>query len=185
MRNVRIAIAALSTFVLLAAGLTFAAQTKGGKDKVLERGKYLTTILGCNDCHTPGTFYGAPDMKRFLSGTEMGWEGPWGVVYAANLTPDEETGLGEWNEADVVRAIRTGNRPDGRQLAPIMPWMNFAAMTDEDAMAVARYLRSLPAVKHRVPAPVAPGAEVTGPVLRFPPPSAWDAPREGQGGEGH
>ena len=176
MRLTRIAVATLVPIALLAAGITFAAQTKSAKDKSLERGKYLVTVMGCNDCHTPGTLYGAPDMKRFLSGSELGWEGPWGVVYAANLTPDEETGLGEWNETDVVRAIRTGNRPDGRQLAPIMPWMNFASLTDDDAMAIARYLRSIPAVKHKAPAPVAPGVEVAGSVLRFPPPSAWDVP---------
>src|SRR5689334_8822018 len=54
------------------------------------RGGYLVSIAGCNDCHTPGTFYGAPDHARLLSGSEMGWAGPWGTVYAANLTPDRE-----------------------------------------------------------------------------------------------
>ena len=142
----------------------------------LERGKYLVLAMGCNDCHTPGTFYGAPDMERFLSGSELGWEGPWGVVYPANLTPDPETGLGSWSTEQIAHAIRTGNRPDGRQLAPIMPWMNFANFTEEDAMAIATYLQSLKPVVHAAPKPVPPGVKVSGAVVRFPPPPAWDAP---------
>lgn len=161
---------------LIAVGATFAAKTKPARPSELERGKYLVTITGCNDCHTPGTFYGAPDFQRQLSGSEMGWEGPGGVVFAANLTPDPETGLGQWSDAEIVKAIRTGNRPDGRQLSPSMPWMNFASLSDEDAHAIVAYLRSIPAVKHAVPAPMPPGTEFKGPVLRFPPPSAWDVP---------
>jgi len=142
------------------------------------RGKYLVSVTGCNDCHTPGTFYGAPDHARFLSGSEMGWAGPWGVVYAANLTPDDATGLGQWSLDDIVKAIRTGNRPDGRQLATVMPWLNFSNLTDEDALAIATYLKSIPPVEHAVPKPVEPGSEVKGSLLVFPPPSAWDAPRD-------
>lgn len=190
MRMTRFALFALVPVTLIAAGLTFAGQTAGakaaksGKSSAVDRGKYLVSVMGCTDCHTPGTLYGAPDMSRFLSGSELGWEGPWGVVYAANLTPDTETGLGKWTVEQIAKAIRTGNRPDGRQLAPIMPWMNFAHLTDEDAMAIASYLKTVPAVKHVAPAPVPPGVEVAGSVLRFPPPPAWDAPREGAAG-GH
>lgn len=184
MSRFRIAITASIAVALISAGATFAAKSKAAKPSAVERGKYLATIMGCNDCHTPGTFYGAPDFKRMLSGSEMGWEGPGGVVYASNLTPHPETGLGKWSDAEIVKAIRTGNRPDGRQLAPMMPWMNFASLTDDDANAIVAYLRSIPAVEHAVPAPVAAGAEVKGPVLRFPPPSAWDAPRAGGHG-GH
>lgn len=146
-------------------------------DAQLAKGQYLVTIMGCNDCHTPGTFYGAPDMTRFLSGSELGWVGPWGVVYAANLTPDDETGLGKWTPAQIAKTIRSGNRPDGRQLAPAMPWLNYSALTESDALAIATYLKSLKPVKHAVPKPVEPGGKAEGPLLAFPPPPAWDAPR--------
>jgi len=184
MSTFRTALTASIAITLIAAGATFAAKAKSAKPGTLERGKYLVTITGCNDCHTPGTFYGAPDMKRMLSGSELGWEGPGGIVFAANLTPDPETGLGKWSDDEIVKAIRTGNRPDGRQLAPMMPWMNYASLTDEDANAIVAYLRSIPPVKHAVPAPVPPGTEFKGSVLRFPPPSAWDAPA-GAGPGGH
>ena len=115
------------------------------------RGYYLATITGCNDCHTPGYFYGAPDTTRRLSGSELGWKGPWGVSYARNLTPDPQTGIGAWSEADIVTAIRTGNRPDGSMLLPPMPWPDFAALTDEDATAIAKYLKSLTRVMHQMP----------------------------------
>jgi len=143
-------------------------------EEKVARGRYLSTVSGCNDCHTPGTLWGAPDTTRRLAGSELGWVGPWGVAYAANLTPDS-TGLGTWTEEQIVHAIRTGNRPDGRQLAGIMPWMNFAHFTDEDAGAIAAYLKSLPPVVHRVPAPVPPGQKAEGSLVVFPPPSAWDA----------
>ena len=147
------------------------------------RGRYLVTITACSVCHTPGAFNGAPDPERFLAGSELGWVGPWGVVYAANLTPDPETGLGKWTAAEIAKAIRTGNRPDGRQLAAAMPWLDFSNLTDADAIAIARYLQTLKPVKHAVPKPLAPGAEVKGPALAFPPPGAWDAPREPAAGE--
>ncbi|HZI88914.1 MAG TPA: c-type cytochrome [Candidatus Polarisedimenticolia bacterium] len=143
----------------------------------LARGKYLVQITGCNDCHTPGYFYGAPDTTRLLSGSELGWKGPWGVSYARNLTPDPSTGIGPWTESDIVTAVRTGKRPDGRQLMPPMPWPDFAALTDEDAGAIAKYLKSIPPVTHKVPDILGPDAAPTGSIMAFPPPSAWDAPR--------
>src|SRR5512138_715746 len=84
-----------------AAALAGAPQAKKGAtshDTKLKRGEYLMNAMPCIDCHTPGTFWGAPDMTRNYSGSEMGWAGPWGVVYARNLTPDDETGLGKWTE---------------------------------------------------------------------------------------
>ena len=143
----------------------------------IARGKYLVTIMACNECHTPGSFYGAPDSSRFLSGSEMGWAGPWGIAYAANLTPDSLTGLGRWKGEQISMALRTGNRPDGRQLSAAMPWINYSHLTDGDALAIASYLKTLKSVKHAVPPPLKPGEDVTGSVLGFPPPNAWDAPR--------
>jgi mono/diheme cytochrome c family protein len=142
----------------------------------VKRGEYLTTVIGCNDCHTPGTLYGAPDFTRTLSGSELGWRGPWGVTFAANITPDPETGIGKWSEAEIVNCIRTGQRPDGRVLLPPMPYQDFAHLSDADAYAIAAFLKSIPAVKHMNLGPVAPGHAVTGSIIDFPPPSMWDVP---------
>jgi mono/diheme cytochrome c family protein len=89
----------------------------------IARGRYLVTISGCNDCHTPGYLYGVPDTTRLLSGSEVGWQGPWGVSYARNLTPDSTTGIGTWTSEQIVNAIRAGLRPDGSPIPPAaMPW---------------------------------------------------------------
>lgn len=189
MKRMHMAAAALVALAAVAGAhaLVTAAPAKAGKSSAekIARGKYLVDAGGCNDCHTPGTFYGAPDFSRFLSGSELAWEGPWGLVFAANLTNDRETGLGAWTEEQIATALQTGNRPDGRQLAPIMPWMNLSKLTREDARAIAAYLLTVPAVKHAVPAPVPPGGKWDGPILRFPPPPAWDAPRSAPGGSGN
>src|ERR687896_441984 len=88
----------------------------------IERGKYLVAFGGCNDCHTPGYFFGKPDMTRYLGGSEVGFEMPGlGVFHGPNLTPDEETGLGKWSTDQIIAAITKGERPDGRMLVPIMP----------------------------------------------------------------
>jgi len=165
-------LAAFASFSCSSSQKTPAAMTAAEK---VARGKYLVSAIGCNDCHTPGAFYGAPDSTRFLSGSEIGWVGPWGVAYAANLTADPETGLGTWSEDEIVAAIRTGSRPDGRPLAPIMPWLDFAHLTDADAHAIAAYLMTLPAVKHQEPKIIPPGEKPTGATVAFPPPPAWDA----------
>ena len=150
-------------------------------EQKLERGLYLTTIMGCNDCHTPGTFYGSPDFSRKLAGTEMGWVGPWGISYPRNLTPDMETGLGKWSEDDIVKALRTGMRADGSELLPPMPWPMYTNLTDDDAYAIAAYLKSLPAVSHKMPDKLPPGTKPGPHDDIIPPPSAWDAPRPAAG----
>jgi len=142
----------------------------------IERGAYLARVSGCHDCHTPGTLYGAPDMKRALSGSDLGWKGPWGVSYPNNLTPDAATGLGTWTDEEIRRAIQNGVRKNGSPVAPPMPWPNFAHFTRQDAMAIIAYLRSIPAVVHKVPDRVPPNGTPLGPVLDFPPPPAWDVP---------
>ena len=152
----------------------------------VERGRYLVTVGGCNDCHTPKLQGGEGlrlDTTHLLSGhpqdmklpappqpppgpwmvvtdwTLSAWSGPWGISYAANLTPDEETGIGAWDEAMFVNALRKGQHLGaGRPILPPMPWQNFAQMSDDDLKAVFAYLKSLPPVKNKVPEPVPPPA---------------------------
>ena len=87
--------------------------------------------------------------------TFTAWAGPWGISYARNLTPDAETGLGTWTEQQFVETLRNGRHQGrGRQLLPPMPWQNYGKMTEPDLQAVFAYLRSIPAVKNRVPEPI-------------------------------
>jgi mono/diheme cytochrome c family protein len=118
------------------------------------RGKYLVRLAGCGDCHTPGYFMGKPDMTRYLAGSDIGFEVPGvGTVVGRNLTPDKETGIGGWTLEQITTAFRTGVRPDGRVLSPIMPWAAYASMTQRDADAIAVFLKTLPPVKHKIPGP--------------------------------
>ena len=180
-------IAALATLVAMVATLSCAttaqktAPVMTQAEKVA-RGEYLTTIMGCNDCHTPGTFYGAPDFARKLSGSELGWVGPWGTTYARNLTPDTETGIGKWSEDDIVKTIRTGQRADGTEVLPPMPWPMYTNLTDDDAYSISAYLTSLPAVSHKVPYKRPPGARPDKNDWVLPQPLAWDAPKTPPGG---
>ena len=157
--------------------------TAMGTAAKVKRGEYLTTVMGCNDCHTPGVLFGAPDFSRKLSGSELGWKGPWGVTYARNLTPDLETGIGKWSEAEIVKTIRTGQKPDGSVLLPPMPYQDFAILTDADAYAIAAYLKSIPPIQHKNLERVPPGQDAAGSILVFPAPPAWDAPKTPPAGE--
>jgi mono/diheme cytochrome c family protein len=132
------------------------------QDTQVDRGKYLVTFGACNDCHTPGTLLGKPDTTKLLGGSDVGLGIPGlGVFVGRNLTPDNETGLGSWTRAQIVTAITTGERPDGRILAPIMPWRFYSQLTKEDANAIAAYLQSLPPVKHAVPGPFGPSEKLS------------------------
>jgi mono/diheme cytochrome c family protein len=116
-------------------------------------GKYLV-LAGCTDCHTPGHLLGKPDMSRFLGGSDVGLEVPGlGVFVAPNLTPDKDTGLGNWTKDQIATAIQTGVRPDGRVLAPMMPWRAYGGLTKSDVGDIVEYLSSLPAISHKVPGP--------------------------------
>ena len=128
----------------------------------VERGKYLVNLALCTDCHTPGYFFGKPDMARFLGGSEVGFHIPdLGVFHGPNLTPDNETGLGRWSTEQIVTAFTTGTRPDGRILASIMPWHAFSQLTRQDAQAIAAFLKSLPPVSNKVPDPFGPSETPT------------------------
>jgi mono/diheme cytochrome c family protein len=140
-------------------------------DAQLDRGKYLVTFGGCNDCHTPGYFFGKPEMAQFLGGSDVAFEIPGlGAFAGRNITPDDDTGIGKWTSEQIVTALQTGQRPDGRILAPIMPWHAFANLTKEDATAIAAFLKSVPPVKHAVAGPFAPGDKITTFLFRILPP---------------
>jgi mono/diheme cytochrome c family protein len=145
-------------------------------DPQVERGKYLVTLGGCTDCHTPGHFVGHPDMARYLGGSDVGFGVPgMGVFVGPNLTPDKQTGLGAWTAQQIVTAITTGVRPDGRILAPVMPWRGLAALTKSDALAMAAFLKSLPPVSNKVPGPFGPSETPTVLVMSLQPGAAYAA----------
>jgi mono/diheme cytochrome c family protein len=156
------------TAILAAALLTASviqAQTAVPKERI-QRGEYLANIMDCAGCHTPGIFLGKPDMARKFAGSEVGFQIPGlGTFYPPNLTPDAETGLGRWSEQDIVKAVRTGARPDGRMLAPAMPYQSYGKLTDADALALASYLKSLPAIRNQVPALAGPSEKAPSPYL--------------------
>jgi mono/diheme cytochrome c family protein len=191
---IRISPTTTQPLILLAALLSVTAPqiaaasdtaTTAAAEKLL-RGKYLVTVAGCNDCHTPmkvGANGPEPDMSRMLSGhpeklvmppapvlpdgpwlvttaaTNTAFSGPWGVSFTANLTPDRDTGLGKWNLRTFTDTIRTGRHMGrGRPILPPMPIPMYKNFTDSDLDAVFTYLQSIPAVSNRVPEPVAPTA---------------------------
>lgn len=188
--NVRIELIIATSLLLLIPGLQIGCSRQADDspptvEELTERGRYLVTVGGCHDCHTPKLF--SPQGMELneallLSGHQEDaslpqidpekvgpgkWllinehltaaVGPWGVSFAINLTPDEETGIGAWTELAFVNAMRTGRHlGSGRPILPPMPWQNLAAATDEDLKAIFTYLQSIPPVKNRVPDPIPP-----------------------------
>jgi mono/diheme cytochrome c family protein len=164
----------LAVMTAVSASVCIASACAG--DPQVERGKYLVAIGGCTDCHTPGHFMGHPDMTRYLGGSDVGFGIPgMGVFAGPNLTPDKETGLGKWTAQQIVTAFTTGQRPDGRMLAPIMPWRGFAVLTTPDALAIAAFLKSLPPVSNKVPGPFGPNEAPTVCVMSVQPGAAYAA----------
>jgi mono/diheme cytochrome c family protein len=122
-----------------------------------ERGEYLVRhVAACNECHTPRRQTGEFDESRLLSGVRNladfePDDDTRGAVHSRNLTPDEETGLGEWSDRQIKRALQDGIDDEDSVLHWLMPYWIFHNMTDEDADAIVLYLRSIPAVVHEVP----------------------------------
>lgn len=187
MRNLNLTLIVGSLLALL---LGYAANSEAAENLV-ERGKHLVEISGCHDCHTPlvpgPDGQPMPDMAHQLSGHPEGmpyptWTpedfqkrhalalagpiltaqaGPWGTSFTTNLTPDKETGLGEWTEESFIQAIRSGKhqgQPNGRDILPLMPWHVYRNYSDDDLKAIWAYLRSIPPIKNKVPEPVPPKA---------------------------
>jgi len=140
----------------------------------VRRGKYLTELLGCGSCHTDGALIGEPAPNRQFAGSHIGIaisnpleEKYPGVVYPSNITPDPETGIGSWSDAEILEMIRYGIDRHGRQQLSVMPWPAYAKLTDADADSIVVYLRSLAPVHHRVPENVAPGKKADNPYVHF------------------
>lgn len=150
--------------------------TMAAAETPAERGRYLVQFGGCNDCHSPGYFFGKTTPESYLSGSDVGFQLPSGTFVPPNLTPDEETGLGKWTEEEIVTALQTGVRPDGRVLAEIMPWRSFAKLTSADVKAIAAFLKSMEPVSHKVPEPLGPGEKPPFPVLTIVLPEGMAAP---------
>ena len=153
--------------------------------EIIKEGKRLVTVLGCNDCHSPKvmTKYGpAPDENLLLSGHPMNLKishnsmtqkaenwilfhlngtatiGPWGVSYAANLTPDD-SGIGTWTLEQFTRAMREGKfkgLKNGRQLLPPMPSVGYKELKNEEIEAMFKYLKSIKPIRNIVPTPIPP-----------------------------
>ncbi len=119
-------------------------------DKVAYGG-YLAGPAGhCMECHTPMTKPPTRDYQNMLGAGGFKFEGPWGESIAANLTPDKETGIGNWTDAQIKAAITQGVRPDGTKLRPPMAFGFYKNISDDDLNAIVAYLRSLKPVKHAV-----------------------------------
>jgi mono/diheme cytochrome c family protein len=151
---------------IAAAGLAalLVSTTSASAETLVERGQYLAHIMDCGGCHHTGAFTPQPNMETPLAGSDIGFEIPgMGVFYPPNLTPDQATGIGKWTDAEIITAITTGVRPDGRQLAPMMPYMSYAHISADDATALVAYLRSLKPVAHKVPGPFGPNDKPNAP----------------------
>ncbi len=155
------------------------------QDELIARGKYIVTTSGCGDCHTPKIMTAngpMEDSTRMLAGFPNGemlppldlktvapgnwyvteknlaaWVGPWGISYASNLTPDNESGIGGLSEEMFIKTLREGKFMGvGRPLLPPMPWQVIGQKTDEDLKAIYAYLRTLKPINNKVPDPVPP-----------------------------
>ena len=141
---------------------------------LVERGGYMVELLGCGACHTDGALEGAPKMNKALAGSRIGiaYINPFrndmpGVVYPPNITPDRETGIGEWSDNQIAAAVRAGlGKHVSRQIA-VMPWRGYSKLSDEDVNAIVAYLRSIKPVSHKVPDEVKPGTLAREPYVYF------------------
>jgi cytochrome c553 len=136
------------------AALETTIPTPASTNDVNLRGKYLVTVGLCADCHTqrqapPST---GLDMTKFLAGG-FGFDGifPNITIYSANITPDMNTGIGMWSDAQIDTAFQAGKDDKGKQICPPMPWARFAGLSQADAQAIIAYLHTVPAVKDSVP----------------------------------
>jgi len=120
---------------------------------LVKRGDYLVnTIMTCGNCHTPKGPPAAIAGKDFSGG--LSWDEPPFKVTAPNITQDKDTGIGAWSDADIKKLLRTGQRPNGVQIAEVMPTTFYGIITDNDLNAIVAYLRTLKPVANKVPDPI-------------------------------
>lgn len=136
---------------------SFAGAAESG-DASINRGEYLARVAGCNDCHTAGYPEAAGDipMSQWLLGTNVGFQGPWGASYPANLRL-------YFNNMDEQQWLARARLP----MLPPMPWFALRDMSDEDLLAIYRFVRSLGPAGEQVPIAVGPGQPVTTPYIEF------------------
>jgi mono/diheme cytochrome c family protein len=113
-------------------------------------GAYLGSIGHCMLCHTPLGANGQRDYEHRMGAGGMVLDGVFGEIVTPNITPDRETGIGAWSDADISRVLTTGERPDGRRLASPMPIAYLARLTPDDRAALVAWLRALRPVAHKV-----------------------------------
>jgi mono/diheme cytochrome c family protein len=165
---------AVATAVMVAIGVAGVAppgighaEAQPRQSPVIERGRYLVEgIAGCGNCHTPKGSNGDLPGRHLAGGMVFG-EPPFRAV-APNITPDPETGIGRWTDAQIATAIREGRRPDGTIIGPPMPFALYRGLSDRDLAAMVAYLRTVPPVRnaaeksvYRIPLPPGYGPPVT------------------------
>jgi len=140
----------------------------------IKHGRYLVELIGCGACHTDGAIIGEPNAGRLLAGSRVGiaYTSPLrdkypGVVYPPNLTPDPATGLGTWTDEQIAAAIRAGARQHGSEKLIVMSWPLYQGMSDADVNSIVAYLRSIPAIEHKVPNAVDPGTKAPSAYVHF------------------
>ena len=149
--------------IVVTAQCALAQTSKPPDQKSLDRGRYLVKIAGCNDCHTPGYMQsaGKVDEKQWLTGGgQLGWRGPWGTTYPANL----RLAMQKLTEDQWVKLAHTA------EFRPPMPWFVLHDMTTQDLRAIYRFTRYLGPAGEPAPAFVPPGEEPKGPYVLFPTP---------------
>ena len=138
---------------LFATALASAASAQSAQTDLVKRGDYLANgILTCANCHSPKGLPAAVAGKDYSGG--LSWDEPPFKVTAPNITPDKDTGIGDWTDAQIKAVMRTGIRPNGVHVAMIMPTGFYHIMTDRDLDAVVAYLRTLKPVSNKVEDPV-------------------------------
>jgi len=157
----------ISTFLIAVATVLLNSSVFGAQLEseavLVARGRYIATaIQGCG-CHTREKPDGSKDENWHYAGSpnpappagppaNAGWTSPrWKRIYARNITPDQETGIGKWSEANFIRAMRTGLTPDGRVLDAQMPWEAFQKITDRDLKSLWAYLKTIEPIKNKAP----------------------------------
>jgi cytochrome c553 len=124
------------------------ADKPAGDTAVIERGRYIADVAGCQNCHTALGPSGPVLEKAWAGGLEI--KEKFGTWRSPNITPDKDTGIGSWTDQQIIDAVREGKRPTGDQLLPIMPYPFYNKLSNDDARALVAFMRTLPAISNKV-----------------------------------